>query len=130
MSPKQFKDLKEEWDQKLEEVGFNDIESPNDTLKTWDSCNFRRKRTLNLLNERQRYFQLATQLLNDHPFLVITQTEEEIWHMFCEGMTTREIAQTFKNQGRKLHKNRFYLDKDDVHQIIKELDSIVITLCI
>lgn len=49
--------------------------------------------------------------------------------MFCEGMTTRQIAQSFKDQGKRLKKN-YFLDKDDIHQIIKELDSIVITLCL
>jgi hypothetical protein len=130
LSQKQFEKIKNEWEQKLQDSGFVDYEYQNGGFKQPHSCDFSKPRSLRIIFERQRYYEVASHLLEDHPFLVLTQTEEEIWQMYCEGKTTRQIAQIFRDQGRKLYKNRFYLDKDDVHKVIKELDSIVVTLCI
>lgn len=82
-----------EWDQKLRESGFIDIEdrdSPREMLKSWHSTLFIHRFDQERFSARQQYFELVTQFLHSYEF--DSELEREIWFLHSEGKSLREIA--------------------------------------
>lgn len=105
------KSLVTEWDQRLKESGFQDIEdrdSPREMLKSWHSTLFIHRYDKERFSARQQYFELATQFLNAHEFN--SDLEREVWFLHSEGKSLREIA----NETGKV-------SKDGALKIIKSL---------
>lgn len=103
MDPKLLK-LQQKWYKKLEKSGFKDIESPfkpGQPLKHWDSIHFQLYQTKESFLERQRYYQLAEQMLHDFKFK--KKVHKKIWEMHAKGRSLTEISESVK-----LHRNTVY----------------------
>lgn len=86
------KKLAEKWRKKLEASGFEDIEDEQGRLKEYHSVRFRSKGLPQItVWARQRYFELARQLLHTFPFS--NATNRRLWQYHSEGMSTSEIAE-------------------------------------
>lgn len=90
----QFQKLNKKWAKKLEQSNFKDIETNDnyENLKEWDSSRFKIRYTPIEFEANARYYQLASQLLHDYPFL--SSTEKRIWKLHSEGESIRRIAAT------------------------------------
>lgn len=97
MQSKQLKKLQQTWQRKLERSGFEDVERPNGTLKNYDSYRLREMNmTGDVLQARQRYYELARHFYNDHTFE--TSLEKEVWRLHSEGVTYKEIVKAIKRR--------------------------------
>lgn len=104
MNPKQLLKLQQKWYKKLERSGFKDIESPlkpGQPLKHWDSIDFQLDHTAESFTERQRYYELAGQMLHDFQFK--SKAHKKIWEMHSKGESLSNISERVK-----LHRNTVY----------------------
>ncbi len=106
--PKDFKKLQREWNKKLKDSGFNDIEQANGLLKRWDSHYFQLQFSQNhqgLTKEFQEskmaYYRMAGYFLNDYKFT--DESEKLIWTMHAEGKGQRSIIKELKHRGLRGH---------------------------
>jgi len=104
MTQKQLQKLQQKWYKKLAADGFKDIESPllrDQPLKHWDSVEFQRYWTPQSFTEKQRYYELANQMLHDFKFK--SRRDKKIWRLHAEGVAAFSIAKAVK-----LHPNTVY----------------------
>ena len=84
-----FADQKAEWDAKLKESGFEDIETPGGLLATdvrTDANSVLATRGV----EVEAYYRAARDWLDRYQFS--SDLDRRIWSLHCEGKTQREIA--------------------------------------
>lgn len=116
MSPKQqpkpFKDLQAEWDKKLAESGFKDIEQRDGNLKDWDSHRFRMRYDKFSFESRRDYYIAAEHFLNSHGFS--NKKELMIWKLHSEGVSMRSIV-------IQLEKKKIHIYRAQVKSIIDDL---------
>lgn len=120
LKSKAFRDLKSEWDKKLKDSGFKDIEHPDGRLELWTTEFFR-----NRLNKfgaafqesKQEYYRLAGQFLYDHPFA--DDLERSIWELHSEGLSIRDITKALKDKGVKTYRR-------SVHETLQKLTKTMI----
>jgi hypothetical protein len=121
---KKFKTLAAKWHAKLEKSGFDDAEcfdSPRELMKEWHVDHFVKDEILIGFEAKQRYFELARQLLNTHEFA--TERERRVWEMYSEGVLTKNMP---KILGCTMHAVRVILNKyiklirRDAKDILKE----------
>lgn len=88
----EYKKLRSIWYRKLRKKGFKDIEHAmsQHTGSTSSSWYFEAHYSPQQLEEQARYYQLAGQLLHEHPF--VSKTEKDIWAMHASGSPVRAIA--------------------------------------
>jgi hypothetical protein len=96
-----FRTLNKKWHDKLESLGFYDMEefdSPMELMKTHENERFRIKFTGDEFIARQRYYELAGQLLHSYKFE--SESDRQIWKLHSEGVSERAIAREygFKHQ--------------------------------
>jgi len=113
MNPKspEFKALKALWYKKLVKTGFEDIERDEYTLDRYHTFDFPGQEPLTF-EMRQRYFELANQLLHGHTFR--SAKERAIWQKHASGWTIRDIAKKYK------HKNH-----NQVQLVIERLAKLI-----
>ena len=87
---KEFKELQDEWYEKLKKEGFNDIETDEDNLKQWESYIFSRYDE-NLIPFKTEYFRLAGQFLHTHKFK--SKKLRKMWKYHSEGYSFNEISE-------------------------------------
>ncbi len=97
-----------QWDLKLEESGFHDVESRDKKtgelrLSAWDSHYFQIRTTPDVFESKQEYYLQAHHFLNSYKFK--TQTEVHIWQMHSEGYGLRQIAQSLRDLGIRTNKD-------------------------
>ena len=88
LSPAKFKALQAEWDKKLADSGFEDIERrEDDNLKRYHSMDFfnHGNRHPDRQNGKEEYYRLAGQFLYEHKFA--NEDQHALWKMHCEGKT-------------------------------------------
>lgn len=110
----QFKELQQEYYQKLEESGFEDIEdrdSANEWLKNWNMT----IPSSDCGGDKEEYFYMATQFLNICDFK--NETEKRIWEMHTEGLSIREISGTYAVKG---------FSKSNIFKIIKKIQAMML----
>ena len=93
MDKKKLQKLQKTWYNKLAKSGFKDIENvfaPGEPLRHWDSVEFQRYFTPKTFTEKQRYYELAGQLLHDFKF--VKDRDREIWRMHTQGIAQHRIA--------------------------------------
>ena len=93
MTQKQLEALQAKWYKKLAKSGFVDIESPlkqHVPLKHWDSIKFQSQYSPEAYIEKERYYQLAGQLLYSHNFKC--PRDRRVWAMHVEGRDYKDIA--------------------------------------
>ncbi len=95
---KPSKKLQRQWQAKLKQSGFVDIEdvdSPREMLKRWDSTYFINLCTPDQFHARVTYFSNCRDFLNKYKFL--NKLERNIWYWHAEGLGYREIAKKTKH---------------------------------
>jgi hypothetical protein len=119
MSKKKL-DLKTEtakWYAKLKRDGFDDIESDEDNLKVWSTIFFK-KHSIEQIQAKQAYYQMATNFLNDYKFN--NNRERIIWEYHANGISLRDIGKVLKKAKIKKATNR-----TDVWKVVKRLKLIM-----
>jgi tRNA G26 N,N-dimethylase Trm1 len=105
---KAFKELRNEWYEKLKEAGFEDIEdtkSSPERLKRWDSSYFSDKRITKIMRDSQeQYYYEATHLLVTHKE-VFTPITHKVWELHSNGYSCRNIADELSQNGIKTNKD-------------------------
>lgn len=84
-----FKRLKDKWDEKLRNSGFEDIENSDGTLKV-DTDPRTVSHALKEKESRETYYSIARSFLVDYEFT--KKLEKDIWENHCEGIGARSIA--------------------------------------
>lgn len=107
-----FDKLQDEWDKKLYDSGFRDIETRDDRLKTWSTKLFSYHQS-DAWEAKRSYYQMAENFLGDYKF--DTEREKTIWAYHAEGISCRDIAKIFKDAKVK------GLSKSMVFAVIKKL---------
>jgi hypothetical protein len=100
--------LIKEWDQKLKDSGFKDVESRDKKtgelrLTAWDSHYFQIRNTPEIFEIKQEYYYKANQFLSSYRF--VSHTERHIWEMHSSGFGVRQIADDLKAAGIKTNKD-------------------------
>lgn len=104
--------LRIEWEKKLEESGFKDIER-NNSLKRFHSYDFQDIYTEDRFKEKSEYYYDAFQFLHIHEFK--HEAHRQIWELHTHGIPYRDIAMFLK---QKYPKEKFHFVK--VGQIVRE----------
>lgn len=111
---KECKSLFQEWNENLRLSGHVEIEDfnvpnggPEDRLKSWDNNRFK-SMNKEVLEANREYFSQCRDLLNTQAFE--SEEHKEIWRLYSEGYSTREIAKII---------NKKKLKRDTVRLIIK-----------
>jgi hypothetical protein len=92
MPPKKLDDynkIRALWYKKLEKEGFKDIEDDQGRLKAWSS-RFSHTRIKELYEDKQPYYNMATQFLNDYKFE--SRLEKIIWEYHANALSVRDIT--------------------------------------
>ena len=108
-----FKKLKDKWYKKLEQNGFEDIElSHRDSLIRWHHADFQYFYSPESFRQKEYYFYLANQFLNQYQFE--SEVEKKIWQLHSEGMGCREI-----------YRKTRWKSKSTIHLVICKLKQIM-----
>lgn len=107
MSKTQLKKLTAQWYQKLKDSGFEDIEDSAGNLKQYHSIRFLAKNIRTGFNEKQRYYELASQLLYSFPFK--DKRMKNVWKLHAAGLQVPEIASALKISEESVRKTISYL---------------------
>lgn len=90
MTKLQLKALQAKWKKKLKDSGFEDIEDGKGNLKEYHSYRYNSKKIKRGFFEKQRYYELAGQLLHSFPFS--SPRNKAIWAMHVDGRSNADIA--------------------------------------
>lgn len=103
MPKKPPKNLIAQWDKKLKESGFHDIESrATGQLTDWHHWYFQERYTIEEYAAKARYYELATQLLYEYPF--VNNRERKIWEMHANGAVIHDIAKAVGLSYQPVHR--------------------------
>lgn len=90
---KKFKTLNAKWHRKLERSGFEDIEEfdslEEERLKSHHNMKFFPVFNSGEFLDRQRYYELAGQLVYSYPFK--SEIDKRVWELHSQGVTERGI---------------------------------------
>jgi len=122
----QFLELKKEWYEHLENVGFKDIEedysdSAKACLKRWDSYYFTAKShgsstaSSELFQSKRDYYYYANQFLNEGEFE--SETVKKIWELHSNGISIRDISK------HMLETYSVKMSRDRVWKVLKPLQE-------
>lgn len=122
---KEYAALEAEWDKKLADSGFQDIEQRKDgNLKFWSTI-FVNRHTFSRLDAKQAYYRAAGHFLHDHKF---TSYERKVWELHAEGISMRNIVKILQDRDnirtyrRRVHETIQSLVREMVKYIRKEND--------
>jgi len=101
---KEFKELNDEWREKLKSSGFDDVESAYGRLKTGANNNIENLHTTVSFELKQEYYRQVGFFLYDHEFK--TRFDRDVWELHCEGAGVREIVKIFATRDIKTHKDK------------------------
>jgi hypothetical protein len=121
----QFPALKAEWDKRLKDSGFEDVEDSRGNLKSWSSSMYLAGKNNDasfedviLQNQaKEQYYRLAGQFLFEHHFK--NEQEKLIWKLHSEDTSIRDIVEILKKRGNHVYKRK-------VHEIINNLCDIML----
>lgn len=111
--PQNLKELQETWYKKLKKSGFEDIESNEDNLKVWSSIFFSRH-SIEQIQAKQAYYQMATNFLEDYRFE--SRRDKIIWEYHANGVSYRDITKI-------LRKVRIKLSHVSIQHIVHKLQA-------
>lgn len=110
------KKLQAEWDVKLKQSGFDDIEQDEFRLKKWDSHYFSARYSELTFTSKAEYFIWAERMLIEQQFKGIK--EKTVWWMHSQGYLDKEIGEVVGMSGkgiwsmRQRIENGFTIKKD------------------
>ncbi len=123
---KKLKKLTAKWYAKLKKSGFEDKEefdSPLELMKQRHNTWFKEKFDEGKFLDRQRYYELASQLVHTYPFK--KKLDQTIWFHHSDGVPERQIAVLAKctyTYVRKIVKKVKLAIKRDAVDILKDID--------
>lgn len=120
MSLRPSKELTDEWNKKLKESGFKDIEGPENTLVYYSSYPLLKWGAVRYV-ARESYFQLAGQFLHDFRFK--SELDRLIWECHSDGQTVREIAAKLKDR------YNLKVGRDKVNLTVRRLSKVMLEKC-
>jgi hypothetical protein len=115
--PKSFDELQAIWYKKLKASGFEDAEVKRGNefvLQAWHDTRFRIRYRPSDIKATLFYYDQCQTFLNTHAFH--NEFERQVWELFCEGFSYREIAAKMIVVHKKLK-------KDMVNYIINQLQE-------
>ncbi len=103
MNPKskEYKALQATWDAKLKKSGFVDIEQRDGNLKRWDGDKIPRRLSNLKFQVQAEFYRSAGMFLHEHTF--VTSSEKNVWALFAEGLTVRDISKKLKKSKWNIH---------------------------
>ena len=116
---KEFLRIKSEWDQILEDSGFEDIESTSGSLKK-DSKIIHKPGAFEELSSRAEYNDAVWWFFRTHKF--DSRAEEIIWECYAYGMTCSKTALIFNVTRQAVHKRLKKL-KEQFNKMIWEANE-------
>lgn len=101
------------WARLLRNNGFQDIEDKNGRLKEFHTTRFANAKKLSTVEReaKERYYQLATQLVFHHKFS--SPEEKAVWTLHADGRYDSEIA------------DELGLNKSKVYRIIRNVRKFI-----
>jgi hypothetical protein len=127
MQPKKKSELTEYdklraiWYKKLEEEGFEDIESDENNLKIWSATRFASKKSQDVSQGKEAYYYMATHFLNDYPFE--SKVEKLIWEYHADGHSVKDIVIILKKRRFKKLLQWSAVNRTAVNTIINRLEK-------
>lgn len=118
---KEFEALHKEWQKKLEDSGFVDVEQADGHLKQYHASLFRRKKTKTFNSTKKEYYRIAGQFLHMHRFK--NQLEHDIWSAHCVGKSFREIGEVKNISEQKVRRTVERIRKIMYITVISEDDN-------
>lgn len=101
--PKSLKQLTREWDKRLKDSGFEDIEQRDGRLKRWESHFFKQRPDVEFQEAKTSYYRMAGYFLHEHKFE--DDVIKLIWQLHSEGLGQRTIIKELKHRGLRGHFN-------------------------
>lgn len=109
-----FAKLQAEWDKKLADSGFVDVEdrrASGDLLKAWHGKYFQVRYTPDQFVAKREYYELATSFLNEFFFseetlgyFGIIDQDKRVWSLHADGKSIREIAALLRTSKWRIEK--------------------------
>lgn len=90
MTTKPSKELQAEWDKKLKESGFEDIENGLGHLKLWSRSFGVHHPDSARVEAAQEYYSMAGKFLHDYEFT--SEMQKTIWEYHANGLSIRDIV--------------------------------------
>ena len=122
MNPKKLKKLKAEWDQKLKDDGFKDIEQTigNQRVLSQRASNAYRQATTIEREAKQEYYRLLTQYTAQESF--DNEADKIIMERRSNGTAIVDISKELKRLGFPCHKQtiRYHIRRYENHWGIKK----------
>ncbi len=100
----EFKKLEAEWNKKLKDSGFEDIESSREeyrNIRTFHSNYFHSKYTAEQIEETLNYYSTCMHFYWRYTKFR-SKTEKEIWFLHSQGHSRRKIADELTSNGFKI----------------------------
>ncbi len=108
------------WYKKLKKEGFDDIESNEDNLKSWSS-RFATKRSVELQQDREAYYTMATTFLNSYAFE--SPLEKAIWEYHVEAISIKDIAKLLRKAKVRKIAGKYKVDHNSVWSVVSKLEK-------
>ena len=89
---KEFQELQKEWDRRLKESGFEDIEQRSGHLKKW-SIKFTLDAEIKM-KAKEEYYRMAGHFLHEYKFA--NAVERRIWELHCQGEGKLRIVKALR----------------------------------
>lgn len=121
---KEFRDLKDQWYQKLKDSGFEDIEdtqSEKEFLNVWHSNVFQIEKTTHNFQSKQSYYYDAAHALEiyrDCPLFFTDPSDQLAWELHCNGISLRNIS-------KELNKRGYKTNKDLLNKVINKFKKLI-----
>lgn len=116
LTDKEFKKLQADWDAKLKESGFEDIERNHTFLKRFHKDDMLDTFSNHDGATRMEYFAAAGRFLYDYQWESLV--DRTVWELHCQGLSVREIARALKGTEVK--------SKWKAHQIVQRLKTAMV----
>lgn len=116
MNARPSRALQREWQRKLAESGFVDIEKDG-MLNVWENLKWNGVDRTRLV-ARQRYYVAAEHFMSEWADLFMTEIEAHIWALHSEGLGCRAIM-------AELSKTGFKTNKDYINYVVRDLKELM-----
>ena len=124
LQDKEFLKLQAEWDKKLKDSGFNDIERrEDDRLKSW-ATKITISHTPLEAEAKSAYYRAAGQFLHHYPFA--NETEKRIFSLHNDGVSIRDTVKILKAEKLWFDRGRRPC-KFTVHGVLRRLQGILLS---
>ncbi len=120
-----FKALNAEWEAKLKDSGFEDIERDENNLKEYASSDFKKRPEYD--QSKEEYYRLAGQFFHDYSFRGPNREwKKRVWGLHAEGKSIREIIKILDPEGKEPFGKLF----KQIQPAIAKLAKVMVKKCL